>query len=85
MTVEWVQDEQQQHLREVQEALDNMHKELSEEAEKKREQARQRHSKKRGVEMPTFAVGDFVLVAQVPSRANKLALQWKQSDNSVPT
>ena len=46
-------------------------------AEKKRMRARKRREGTQGVMSPNFAVGDYVLVGRVVSRANKLALQWR--------
>ncbi|GMF32060.1 unnamed protein product [Phytophthora fragariaefolia] len=52
VSLDWVAQKQKDHLVEIQEALANMHKKLTETSEKKREQA-------------------------LLSRANKLAIQWK--------
>ncbi|GMF29679.1 unnamed protein product [Phytophthora fragariaefolia] len=55
----------------------NMHKKLTQTSEKKREQARKRQAARVGVVLIKFCLGDFVLVGQVLSRVNKLAIQWK--------
>ena len=77
VTLDWVKEQQGAHVREVAAALDNMHKAYASAAEEKREQARQRRAGQRGVMLPKFAEGDFVLVGQVLSKANKLALAWR--------
>lgn len=77
VTVDWVREEQKRNLDDAAQALEKMHKALSETAVRKRAVARARHEAKNGVEMPKFAEGDFVLVNVVTSRANKLALQWR--------
>ena len=68
-------EEQQAHIHEVQAVLEQMHKKLVETANKKRTQARDRHNKK--LKLPNFIEGDFVLVGQVASHHNKLAITWK--------
>ncbi|KAJ8558819.1 hypothetical protein ON010_g8630 [Phytophthora cinnamomi] len=77
VSLDWVAQKQKDHLVEIQEALTNMHKKLTETSEKKREQARKRQAARSGVVLIKFSLGDFVLVGQVLSRANKLAIQWK--------
>ena len=77
VTVDWVHREQNEHVAAVSAALDNMHHEYAGAVERKREQARQRRANKRGVKMANFAEGDFVLVGQVTSKANKLAVTWR--------
>ena len=65
------------HVKSVHEALDTMHRKVADAVEKRRHAARERRAGKRGVQLPLFAEGDFVLVGQVLSHANKLALRWK--------
>ena len=77
VSIDWIQDKQQEHLQAASDALDEMHKQLSAAAEKRRQQARERRAAKRQVEPANFVEGDFVLVGQVLQRANKLAVQWR--------
>lgn len=76
VSVNWVRSAQGEHVKNVQRSLENMHKYVSEQANQKREKARNRHATKRGVAMPRFEIGDFVLVGRV-IKSNKLALHWK--------
>ncbi|KAE9344158.1 hypothetical protein PF008_g9348 [Phytophthora fragariae] len=77
-TVTWVEDETIQHLASVRAALDGMHREMTNASEKRRRAARDRHAKKRGVTLPRFSEGDFVLAATATGRSgNKLALLWR--------
>jgi hypothetical protein len=72
-----VYEKQKAHVVAVQGALEAMHRELSDGAKKWLQQARARRAQKTGVEMPNFSIGDFVLVAQVITRVNKLAVHWR--------
>ncbi|KAE9076591.1 hypothetical protein PF006_g28099 [Phytophthora fragariae] len=72
-----VVEKQRQHIADIRDSLTNMYRELSAEAAKKRQQARDRRASKPGVSMALFTEGDFVLTAHVLSLANKLAVQWK--------
>ncbi|KAE9047438.1 hypothetical protein PR001_g2758 [Phytophthora rubi] len=54
-----------------------MHKKLTETSETKREQARKCQAVRSGIVLINFSLGDFVLVGQVRSRSNKLAIHWK--------
>jgi transposase InsO family protein len=67
--------EVQQHIKELQATIDQMHKKLSTAAAKKllTKRDRQRVSAR----PPNFEVGDFVLVGRTLARGNKLALEWK--------
>ncbi|POM58941.1 DNA/RNA polymerase [Phytophthora palmivora] len=66
--------EQRDHIAAVQASVEDMHQMLSHQAEQRRAQARDRRAVKRGVDMANYEIGDFVLVAQVTGRANKLAV-----------
>lgn len=77
MTAIEVSELQNQHIKSVQKALEAMHKELAGTAEGKRTNARKQRIKKKNLAMSNFDVGDYVLVAQVMPRANKLAVRWK--------
>ncbi|KAE8886173.1 hypothetical protein PF003_g29779 [Phytophthora fragariae] len=77
-TVSWTEDQIQQHLASVRTAFDGMHLELTNASEKRRGAARERHAKKKGVVLPKFSEGDFVLAATATGRSgNKLALVWR--------
>jgi transposase InsO family protein len=65
VTVEWVRQQQQEHLARVQEELEDMHKQLTETSAKKWKQARHCRAERQGVVLPKLSVGDFVLVGQV--------------------
>jgi transposase InsO family protein len=75
--VDWLAKTRQKHVAELREALAGLHQEVSALSEKKREQARGRHNKKRGVQWANFDVGDFVLVGSVVRHPSKLALYWR--------
>lgn len=77
VTVEWVHAKQREQLQQTAAALEQMHKEVSAVAEKKRQQGRERHDAKRGVIPTNFQEGDYVLVGRVLTNDNKLALRWK--------
>ncbi|GMF46735.1 unnamed protein product [Phytophthora fragariaefolia] len=77
-SVTWVAAEITNHLQTVRAALDGMHAEMTSASEKRRRAARDRHAKKRGVTLPKFSDGDFVLAATATGRSgNKLALVWR--------
>jgi transposase InsO family protein len=72
-----VESSQRQAIRDVQMALDGMHKRMSEENEKKRDRARTTRDKKKGVQMAQFVVGDYVLYQDVwAHRRDKLHTRW---------
>lgn len=77
MNVDTVYQKQREHLLKVQASLQDMHRQVTDEAEKRRSQARKRREAKNGVTMVNFEIGDFVLVAQVTGRVNKLAVHWR--------
>ncbi|KAF0731194.1 hypothetical protein Ae201684_011457 [Aphanomyces euteiches] len=64
-------------MEELQEAMNQLHRDLASTSAKKRRQARERQAKKKAVQLQTFSVGDFVLVAHVTRHANKLTLHWR--------
>lgn len=77
VSTEVVYEKQKEHNAQVGVALEHIHRDLDQVAAKKRKQARDRRSLKSSIEMTNVREGDFVLVAQVFSRINKLAIQWK--------
>jgi hypothetical protein len=77
-TVAWVDNEARQHLSAVRRALDGMHAEMVDEAEKRRLAARERHARRQGVRLHKLSEGDFVLAASATGRSGyKLALIWR--------
>ncbi|GMF40008.1 unnamed protein product [Phytophthora fragariaefolia] len=77
-SVTWVEAEITDHLQTVRAALDGMHAEMTSASEKRRRAAHDRHATKRGVTLPKFSEGDFVLAATATGRSgNKLALVWR--------
>ncbi|GMF41581.1 unnamed protein product [Phytophthora fragariaefolia] len=77
-SVTWVEAEITNHLQTVRAALDGMHAEMTSASEERRRAARDRHAKKRGVTLPKFSEGEFVLAATATGRSgNKLALVWR--------
>ncbi|KAE8968988.1 hypothetical protein PR001_g27632, partial [Phytophthora rubi] len=77
-SVTWVEAEITTHLQTVRAALDGMHAEMTSVSEKRRRAARDRHAKKRGVTLPKFSEGNFVLAATATGRSgNKFALVWR--------
>ncbi|OWZ24728.1 hypothetical protein PHMEG_000162 [Phytophthora megakarya] len=85
MDVTRVYEQQKQHVVAVQGALEWMYRELSESAKKRQEQARARRTKKHGVEISKFSIGDFGLVAQVTTHSNKLAVHWRGPHRIINT
>ncbi|POM63583.1 Hypothetical protein PHPALM_20991 [Phytophthora palmivora] len=83
--VQAVYTKQREHIAAVQASLEDMHQTLSHQAEQRRAQARDRRAAKRGVDMANYEIGDFVLVAQVTGRANKLAVHWRGPRRVVRT
>ena len=74
-TLEEIQTAQKQHIEDLQQALDKMHKAMSEENEKKRSKAREQHGKQS--QMAQFDIGDYVLYADVWSTTrSKLKVRW---------
>ncbi|OQR83686.1 hypothetical protein ACHHYP_14408 [Achlya hypogyna] len=67
---------QLEHGRKIQADLRKMHKEVVEAADRCRANARGRRAKKKHVQLPKFALGDFVLVGRVAQAPNKLSLHW---------
>ena len=58
-------------------AIDRIHKRVKDNAEKGRHAARQRHSRKTGVENCNFDVGDYVLVSRRDAdHVDKLCVRW---------
>ncbi|KAJ8516176.1 hypothetical protein ON010_g18478 [Phytophthora cinnamomi] len=74
-SVTWVEAEIKHHLQTVLVALDSMHAEMTNTSDKRRRAACDRPTKKRGVTLPKFSEGDFVLAATATGRSgNKLGL-----------
>ncbi|POM64854.1 LOW QUALITY PROTEIN: Hypothetical protein PHPALM_19574 [Phytophthora palmivora] len=83
--VQVVYTKQHEHIAAVQASLEDMRKTLSHQEEQRRAQARDRRAAKRGVDMANYEIGDFVLVAQVIGRANKLVVHWRGPRRVVRT
>ncbi len=66
-----------EELRKTAAALDQLHQECSDVSTQRRQQARDRHNRKRHVKRPNFEIGDYVLVANLLRNGNKLNATWK--------
>jgi hypothetical protein len=77
LTVDWLSKAHLKHMKELQVAMEAMHREVSERSEKLRKQARGRRQQRPHVQPAKFALGDFVLVGKVLKFPGKLALNWK--------
>lgn len=75
-SVEAIKAIQAEHAQKVRAALKVMHKDVAAAAEHRRTRARDRRGKKTHVRLPTFSLGDFVLVGRVAQAPNKLTLHW---------
>lgn len=67
-------------LKELEKARDLLHKEVAETAEKARASERARVNKKRGIKVPNYHIGDYVLVAKPTGQhrgREKLSLRWQ--------
>jgi hypothetical protein len=76
-TLDWFEGAKQAELIKFSLSLDDMHDDMAQISDDRRASARKSRAKKARVQLAKFDIGDFVLVANVLSRANKLALQWR--------
>ena len=60
--LEQIESSQREYVATAREALDQMHKQLSETNKTKRDRARSRQAKKKGVQPANFVVGDYYYV-----------------------
>ncbi|KAE9351508.1 hypothetical protein PR003_g4855 [Phytophthora rubi] len=81
MSAEVLQRSREQHLAQMAEALEAMHRDVAETSDRRRMQARARRASKS--KPPNFSVGDFVLVAMVTQHANKLTIDWQGPNRIV--
>ena len=76
-TLEQIERSQREYVAAARDAMDQMHKQLSEKNQKKRDRARSLQAKKKGVQSANFVVGDYVLYQDVwPHKREKLRTTW---------
>jgi hypothetical protein len=77
MTLEDIMNCRLHELEDTRASLDDLHKKMSIANQKKRDQARKQRSKKYGVEMAQFEVGDYALYMNVwATKRDKLSVTW---------
>lgn len=63
-------------IKELQTALDKMHKEVQASVSTRRDKAVEKHNRATNIVTPSFSIGDFVLVRQATDRGHKLRFKW---------
>ena len=63
-------------INQLQEALDNLHRNVSTSSQARRERAVEAHNKATNIVAPNFSVGDFVLVRRASDKGHKLKFRW---------
>ncbi|GMF38551.1 unnamed protein product [Phytophthora fragariaefolia] len=81
MSAAVLQRSEEQHLTQMAEVLEAMHRDVAETSDRRRMQARARRASKS--KPPIFSVGDFVLAAMVTQHASKLVINWQEPKRIV--
>ena len=76
-SIEEVRAQQVTKIEQLQNALENMHKNVGERIIRNREKSVLRHNAKTNVINPSFHVGDFVLVRRAQDKGHKLSFLWQ--------
>nr|CCA21015.1 AlNc14C109G6335 [Albugo laibachii Nc14] len=72
-----INEQQKIHMKNLQQTIDALHKQVSKTAKKKNEAARRRHEQKHGVHTVNIEFGDFDLSGDVTQRDSNVILHWK--------
>jgi hypothetical protein len=66
-----------QHVEDLADALEGLHREVTRQSDRRKETKRQRRAKQVGEPLPKLSIGEYVLVGWVTAVPNKLALRWR--------